>query len=411
MNPRSLRKITIYVAAALIAVIAVSAALLYGFAMPVRDMPEPTGPAAVGTVVYDLTDTSRRERYAREKPLPHRTIRLQLWYPAVEPPAREAGSRKPASAESNPWMIDGRRQVRAIVANHGFPSFLWDHTLLMDSNSYREAAATDDEPPAGLPVVIISHGWRGYRGLHADIAEELASAGYLVAAADHSYGAAAVVLDDGRVLSSRPDILPDRESTDRFLEYAERLVRTFAEDDRFILDHLERVDAGRAGQGPPFLSTLEGRIDLTRTAAVGHSTGGGAAVYLALTDSRVDAVLGLDAWVEPIGSERLTRSPFKTPALFLRSEEWTGHPNNEYLRRFVDHAKNAELYQTQGTTHEQFTMLYMYAPAARWIGFLGSVDPAAFAAFQRRTARSFVQRHLRGGPAPALDADFVQRIR
>ena len=94
-----------------------------------------------------------------------------------------------------------------------------------------------------------------------------------------------------------------------------------------------------------------------------------------------------------------SRSAFETPALFLRSEEWTGHPNN------------AELHQTTGTTHEQFTMLYMYAPATRWAGLLGSVDPAAFADFQRRTARRFLQTHLRGGSAPALDADFVRRIR
>lgn len=410
MSTNTPGRITIYVAAALIALVAVSAAVLYGFAMPVRAMPEPTGPAAVGTVVYDLTDRSRRERYAQEQPRPHRTIRLQLWYPAAEPTSEDAAGADPTSAEPSPWMIDGRRQVRAIVASHGFPSFLWDHTLLMDSNSYRSAPPAST-PGASLPVVVISHGWRGYRGLHADLAEELASAGYLVAAADHSYGSAAVVLDDGRVLRSRPDILPDRDATDRFLEYAQQLVRTFAEDDRFILDHLERVQAGRNRQGPPFLAALEGRIDLTRTAAIGHSTGGGAAVYLALTDPRVDAVLGLDAWVEPIGSERLTRSAFKTPALFLRSEEWTGHPNNEYLRQFVDHARGAELHQTTGTTHEQFTMLYMYAPASRWAGLLGSVDPKAFACFQRRTARRFVQTHLRGGPAPALDADFVRRIR
>ncbi|TQE90812.1 MAG: hypothetical protein FKY71_20350, partial [Spiribacter salinus] len=174
---RKLTKGVIYVIVSLVALTAASAALLYGFAMPVRSMPEPTGPAPVGTVVYDLTDTARRERYAQKEPAPHRTIRLQLWYPAAEPAPHAPDSEAPS-----PWMIDGRRQIRAIVANHGFPSFLWDHTLFMDSNSYRRAplaaaptaearASTGDAsgsaPAATLPVVIISHGWEGYRGLHA----------------------------------------------------------------------------------------------------------------------------------------------------------------------------------------------------------------------------------------------------
>ena len=145
-------------------------------------------------------------------------------------------------------------------------------------------------------------------------------------------------------------------------------------------------------------------------------------LYLLLNAMAIGAVVNLiygyqyvrlEMAKERAGSrnERLTRSAFETPALFLRSEEWIGHPNNEYLHQFVDHAKNAELHQTTGTTHEQFSMLYMYAPATRWAGLLGSINPEAFADFQRRTARRFVQTHLRGGPAPALDADFVRKIR
>lgn len=36
---------------------------LWGIAMPVRDLPEPTGPYSVGTVSYDLVDTERRDPY------------------------------------------------------------------------------------------------------------------------------------------------------------------------------------------------------------------------------------------------------------------------------------------------------------------------------------------------------------
>jgi dienelactone hydrolase len=260
-------------------------------------------------------------------------------------------------------------------------------------------------PGRNLPVILISHGWQGYRDLHTDLAEELASRGYLVAAADHTYGAAAVVFDDGQIISSEPRILPRREESNRFLDHASRLVTTFAEDNRFILDHLDLVNRGKSSQGPPELARFDGRVDMERIGVAGHSTGGGAMVQLALDDPRVDAVLGLDAWVEPVGAERLAgaaASESKVPMLFLRSQTWEGGINDGFLVPFAASlGDSARLYQIDGTTHEQFTMLYMYAPVVKWLGMLGDTDPKAFARFLSASTAAFFDETLKGAP-PAL---------
>lgn len=382
-----------------------AAAFLWGVAMPVRDLPAPTGSYPVGTVTYDLTDPARRERYRLpESDAPtRRTIRLQLWYPA--------GESASADAPRDPWMPDGPAHTRAIVRTHGFPFFIWEHTRWMRSNSHRAvpiAAAGAGGAPARLPVAIIVHGWEGYRGLHADIAEDLASHGYLVAAADHSYGAAAVRLADGRILRSRPDVLPERGTTDAFSRRAATLVATFAEDVATIRRHLDDLAAGRtpagvtaAARDRTVLAGLAGRIAADRTALIGHSTGGGAVVRAVLEDpdaaAGVTALVGLDAWVEPIGAERLAREDLPVPTLFLRSEEWIGGINDAFLVPFVDRLESAglpvELRQMEGITHEQFSTLYMYAPVTRWVGLLGSADPRQFAEQQRRIIRGFVLRN------------------
>jgi len=389
--------------------------------MPVRDLPEPTGPHTVGTVSYDLVDSGRMDPYrvAGSSAPAARTLRLQLWYPADHGAAAPNTVARPA-----PWMADGPEHTRAIVRSHGFPFFIWEHTRWMDSNSYRSA------PPGGpprYPVAIIVHGWEGYRALHADIAEDLASHGFLVAAADHSYGAAATRLADGTVLRSREDVLPERDTTDHFARYAAELVETFSRDIGTIREHVADIAGGvrgtataettqpggvHLGQATPgedraALAQLAGRIDLERLVLVGHSTGGGAAVHHTLgvgsgaarrarvPAGTVSAIVGLDAWVEPLGRAQLAEADPTLPALFLRSEQWIGGINDSYLVPFIDRLQEAgapvELRQMDDITHEQFSTLYMYAPATRWVGLLGDeTDPMEFAEVQRTAIREFV---------------------
>ncbi|AHC15675.1 alpha/beta hydrolase family protein [Salinispira pacifica] len=392
----SVKKIVMTAVIAAASLIAVGVLFLWGVAMPVRNLPEPSGAYPVGTIAYDLVDESRMEAYSADRQ--HRKIRVQLWYPAEQPDGRP----KPED-----WMIDGPRHTRAIVNTHGFPPFIWDHTRFMKSNSFSGLTPAEDAGP--MPVILISHGWEGYRGLHADIAEELASRGFLVAATEHSYGSAGVLFEDGRIVRSSDDVLPDRNQRDSFILEANRLVKTFSRDNAFLLDQLTLVNSGMPHAGPQRLSMFRNRMDIERTGLIGHSTGGGAMVHFALSDPRPDALMAYDAWVEPVASgalERdgysadegfaLTRTKLDIPALFYRSEDWNGGINDGYLVPFVQAQDGTEvgLQEIAGTTHQQFTALYMYAPVVRWLGMLGEVDPFDFARRLRMETGAFFSDQL-----------------
>ncbi|MEO6608175.1 MAG: hypothetical protein ABIN69_06870 [Aestuariivirga sp.] len=48
---------------------------------PVFEFPQPTGPYAIGTLVYDWVDESRPE-ILTSNPNDHREVMVQIWYPA-----------------------------------------------------------------------------------------------------------------------------------------------------------------------------------------------------------------------------------------------------------------------------------------------------------------------------------------
>ena len=390
-------------AAAFAGLLVLAMVALWGVAMPIRHLPEPTGPHLVGTISLDLTDHSRVESYSLSDDPGPRRLRAQIWYPAAERTGRRQA-----------WMPDGRAHIRAIVEANGFPRFIWDHTVFMRSGSYEGAPILQvDDDSAGFPLVLISHGWTGYRGLHTDVAEDLASHGFVVVAAEHTYGAAAVRFDDGTVIQASSRILPSRAETSDFLDYANRLVTTFSADNRFLLSYL----SGGYGTTPADsrLASIAERVDFDRIGLVGHSTGGGAMVDMVLGEGAVEAraLVGLDAWIEPLGRERLERDSYGVPSLFLRSEQWEGGTNDGYLVPFVERAARlgtdgtsatgasvpVELRQIAGITHAQFSTLYMYRPVMQWIGYLGSADPLAFADEQRRMIREFLQAWLERNPS------------
>ncbi|MFP4511118.1 MAG: alpha/beta hydrolase family protein [Spirochaetaceae bacterium] len=390
-------RVVVWSVAALGGFVLLALGALWGVAMPVRHLPEPTGPHTVGTISLDLTDQARVETYSLSDDPGPRRIRAQIWYPAAERTGRRQA-----------WMPDGRAHIRAIVEANGFPRFIWDHTVLMRSHSYEAAPILQaDDEATDLPLVLISHGWTGYRGLHSDVAEDLASHGFVVVAAEHTYGAAAVRFKDGTIIQASSRILPSRGETPDFLDYANRLVTTFASDNRFLLGYLS--GASDAGAVDPRIQGIVDRIDFDRLGLVGHSTGGGAMVDMVLGDRAVaaEALVGLDAWVEPLGQDRLESERYTVPSLFLRSEQWEGGTNDSFLVPFVERVTGSaagnsvpvELRQVEGITHAQFSTIYMYRPAMQWMGLLGSADPLAFASEQRRAIREFLQAQLQQNPS------------
>ncbi|MGB4658740.1 MAG: dienelactone hydrolase family protein [Mobilitalea sp.] len=371
------KKWTVWLSA-IILILSISLSFLFRM----NEMPKLTGDYEVGTVSLDLVDDLRSEIYGDKTGEP-RKIRIQFWYPIDDH----------ANKKIVPWMADGILVARGVTKVAYLPGFLMESAAQISSNSYGNANLSNSEKT--YPVVIISHGWTGFRNLHTDVGEMLASHGYIAISIDHTYGSIATVFDNGEIATLDRSALPSREETLDFLTYADKLVTTYAYDTRLVLDYLENLTSD---------SLFYQRIDLDKMGVLGHSTGGGGVVKLSLEDTRIKAVFGLDAWVEPIGYDTLSKG-LSIPSLFIRSESWEEGQNNAYLKTLVNNSEIEPItLQINGSNHLDFTMLYMYQPLYRYIGYSGELDAYLNAKIQRELILNFFDITLKDS------TDLIQSI-
>lgn len=343
--------------------------------LPVPNPAPPDGPSAIGTRSFELVDDGRDEVYgAAEGP---RRIVVQAWYPTDD------------IGEPMTWEEEIEIRGAAISDYLGFPDWFLDHARYTESPSIVGASPSGTD----LPIVVYSHGWRGFRTVAVDQAERLASHGYLVLAPDHTYGAIATRFEDGTVATWDPDALPDAEAVgpEEYQSASEQLVATYAADLGLVLDALAdgRLD-GLANVG-----------DLDTIGVYGHSTGGGAAVRFCLTDARCDALLGHDAWVEPLPDE-LRSGELSVPALFQRSDGWRGTPNDEILESIALTAPGTIWQGIVGAEHFDFILIPQFSPAASWIGLKGPIPADRVVPIVSDHLLAFMYEHLRGG-APVTE--------
>lgn len=346
--------------------------LLYAF--PIMDFPEASGSYHVGTRSDLIIDESRIEIYGDRKD-DARMIRIQLWYPISSNEGYQVA----------PW-IEGGTPISSSLANDwNLPGFLTSHMALYESNSVLEAPFHEDLE--NLPVVIISHGWSGFKNLHSDLAEELASQGYLAISIDHTYGSVATLLDGGEIALIDGNALPNREDTEDFLDYANDLVTTYGNDVITTINYLETLNASD--------SLFENTMDLASIGVIGHSTGGGGSVSASLNDERIKALIGLDAWVESLETERLSNG-LTIPSLFYRSEGWEISFNNEALFTLINNSEFSELFQIEGSTHYDFSMAYMISTLTPVIGLTGEINGPDFNTLLEETMLAFFDTQLKG---------------
>jgi len=180
-RPRSIAKA---VAAGSASTVAAVAAVVTGgaaWALPTLELPQPTGSRAVGTSVLQW-DTGRPE-VLTDDPTDTRVLVAQLWYPTRATGPGGAYLESPAVSD-------------AIAGQAGLPGFLLDGALRGRTNAVTDAPREE----GAFPLVLFSPGLGGVRTQNSAWAEDLASHGYVVAAVDHPYDSAAVVLADGTVI-------------------------------------------------------------------------------------------------------------------------------------------------------------------------------------------------------------------
>jgi pimeloyl-ACP methyl ester carboxylesterase len=226
-----------------------------------------------------------------------------------------------------------------------------------------------------MRIIIISHGWTGFRNLHSDLAELFASNGFLVASVDHTYGSVG----------------------------------------RLVLNHIVALNQGIKdtnigidfGQGDD-ITIFKERLNLEQIGVIGHSTGGGGVVKLALTDDRVKVVIGYDPWVEPIGTQMLEKG-LKQEAMFFRSTSWVGGINEAFIKILaLNESASLRIYEIEGSKHQDFTMLYQFGPIPEWIGISGALGGQASADIIQDFSLQFMEKYLLDKPSDidTLDAEY-----
>lgn len=375
----------------------VAVLLILPVALPIPELPSPTGPFDVGTMTFVITDPDREEIYGLPEPDPDATtqptidqadeeedpgeprrIVVQAWYPADVPDG----------IAPVVWNPDLDVVGPALSRQLGFPGFFLNHVDEVRSLSYEGAQPLEGR----LPVVLYSHGWTGFRTIALNQMESIASHGYLVLAADHAYGAIASRFPDtGEVVYLDERALPDEETTDPddYQDATEELVKTFADDLILILDQLELGSEGA-------LAGIADTADLERIGLYGHSTGGGAAARVCLIDERCDAVAGLDAWVEPI-PDRFVARELQMPSMFIRSDEWRELPNDRRLRGMSERSPAVSYWiGLEGAGHNDFVLTPVFSPFADSLGLKGPIPSERVIPILDDYLNAFFDRYLLG---------------
>ncbi|HLL74456.1 MAG TPA: hypothetical protein VK421_04265, partial [Pyrinomonadaceae bacterium] len=375
---------------------------------PVFRLPRPTGPHAVGTTRFSAVDNSRAETFT-DDPADRRELLMLCWYPA------DPGDAAPAEPLWHPAGEIGK-------ALFGRAGFLLDYLNLVDTHSRRDAPASGSQP--SYPVLIFSHGYNVFPAQSTVLMEELASHGYVVCSVAHPYEAAATVYPDGRVARVSRERTRAVEAEDRaaghlyrqymqtferpadaaegealfrrFLEATPVLnesLRVWAEDTRFAMDELERINRGERP------NILTGRLNAARVGLFGMSLGGAAAGQACVDDPRCKAALNIDG----LQRGRLLDEPPAVPFMFVSSEFYfeSGRGVNAPV---YDRVRNqAYEIMVRGSGHLNFTDFYLVSPLLQWAGAVGPADGPRVQQLLNAYTLAFFDKHLEGEPAPLLD--------
>ncbi len=354
--------------------------------LPVPRLPTPSGPYAVGSVLYDWTDTTRAETYSSD-PNAKRELMVQIWYPA----------QPTADAKTIPYLDNFDVALPAFADFLRVPSFTLEHLRLVRTHTYGDAPIPNDGAP--YPVIIYSHGYASYRTASFNQMEALASSGYIAVAIDHPYAAAFTVFPNGRVALNDPAILPPagrNQPGDQ--EAREKLEATLVADERFVMDQLELLNAGKLD------SRFAGKLDLQRIGLMGVSLGGGGIVWACYIDVRCKAGLAQDGWYEPL-PETLVSEPLHQPFMFMQSETQMWKMDNLARLDMLFQGVSAPAFHLKltGVLHYDFGDYPLLTPLNGFLPERGALNGERTLRVVDAYMLAFFDKYLKNQPSPLLN--------
>ncbi len=399
---RFLRRLGIFVG-----VLIFAASVAVPVTLPLFRFPEPPGPYAIGTVSFHWTDRSRPEIFATDAN-EHREIEARVWYPAKPNP----------SAPRAPYIEHANAVTPVLSRLLHLPRFFFSYL------KYVRTHAVANAPVAGTrkmyPVLIYLTGLGGFPSASMFQIQDLVSRGYIVVGLDQPGAAGAVRLPDGRTITVPPlDLI--QPLIDQSLDPLPRAPRLFAgpmpagilpyfaEDVSFAIDRLTAVDNRRRG-------ILANRMDLHRIGVFGMSLGAMTAAQAALHDTRIRAVLMIDAAVPADAVRAGLRQPamwITRPANSMRLERrrsggWSERAIMQTISTmratFRKCAPGSGYYlEMPGMFHLNFTDVPYWSPFTRELGLTGPVDGRRMFAIVNAYTLAFFNKYLEGRQEPLFD--------
>ncbi len=273
-------------------VVSVCAFLFCAIANAATELPPPTGPYAVGSILMYAKDDDRAEEWT-DDPKDRREIPLFVYYPA------DADTRA-SLAEYLPYPPDKIRGRLAVERGRG---------RVLTTHTYADVPLTKGSER--FPVLLFSGGAGASPASYHAIIEDLVSHGYIVVGMDHTYEGGGQILGDGRLVEPtienfRPEGDPQTEEfakASRAFYY--RRVGVRAADAATVIRLLKMMDSAKRGK-------FSNRLDLDRIGVFGHSLGGVAAAHALMDVPQIKAGVNLDghALGMPFDEKHTATKPF-----------------------------------------------------------------------------------------------------
>jgi predicted dienelactone hydrolase len=355
------------------------------------ELPQPSGPFAVGRTSFHWVNSDQLEDFAPSKDT-RRELIAWVWYPA--------GTRG-TPAHYLPQTLRESFEKAGGVLMAGYLTRDLAKVGVHASENTALAAA-----PAKFPVVILRAGAAALVPSYTVIAEDLASRGYIVVGPDAAYRTTVVVLPDGRVISRPPEGDLERVPSEERPAFAEHLMQSWSSDVGFVIDQLAKLDSGDPAD------RFTGRLDLTRIGIVGHSLGGATAAHFCHEDVRCRAGVDLDGQLfGPVIDEGLSQ-----PFLFVLEDESEtrdpaasqilAHIESMYQHLPVDSRLQLSM---AGANHFSFSDQILLKSQwllrlLRGLGVIGGLDGPRGLRITSDCIGAFLAVHLKGDPPAELDA-------
>jgi len=357
---------------------------IFRLVAPFSDLPAPTGPYSVATRSTTWIDSSRDETFTEKQDF--RKIVVQVWFPIT----------KQNDLTTLPYIDAPELRLPAIAKQLRLPMSLIRHFGEVKTNTC--AIPDGSVPDQKFPLILFSHGLSGMRFQNTSLIEELVSHGYVVIAADHSYGANITIFNDGETAEYRAG--KRRALNEDFINTIDlSQLAILVGDLRFIMDMIDTDSSGLFLNGLP--------MDTSRIGVMGHSLGGAAVINTMAVDPRVKAAMILDGWYAPV-PDSVVSAGLKRPIFHLGQKQWSDQNNYARMDEMLSHS-TGPVYKMliPGTLHTDFTDMPLFTPFSLLIGYTKVQDPVWINDLLRANTTSFFNVYLKEHPDSELQDQIL----